>query len=150
MWLDAALAYLHFISIFLLFSFLAVEVVLIRRPLDLDLVRLIGRMDLWYFGAAAAVLASGVLRLALGAKGPEFYLSGWPIYAKLAIFLAVGLMSVAPTLAFIRWRREMEHDPAWRIPPDEQRRVRRRVMVEIHLLALVPLVAVIMSRGLAR
>jgi putative membrane protein len=150
MGLDAALAYFHFISIFVLFAFLTVELVLIRRPLDLNLLHLLGRMDLWYFGAAAAVLASGFLRLAFGVKGPDYYLSWWPIYAKLAIFLAVGMMSVYPTLAFIRWRRQMEHDAAWRIPEAEQRRIRRLVTIEVHLLALVPLVAVLMSRGLGR
>ena len=61
--LDAALAYFHFLAIFILFAFLTVEAVLVRRDLDLGTVRLLGRMDIWYFGAAIAVLLSGFLRL---------------------------------------------------------------------------------------
>jgi putative membrane protein len=148
--LDAFLAYFHFIAIFTLFGFLTTEAVIIRRPLDASAVRLLGRVDLWYFGAAIAVLASGFLRLGLGAKGAEFYLSSWPIYVKIGLFLAVGLMSVYPTLAFIRWRRELDHDPAWRVPEAEHRRFRRLVMAEVHLAALIPIFAVIMARGLGR
>jgi putative membrane protein len=150
MWTDALLAYLHFIAIFVLFGFLSVEVMLVRGALDAAAIRLLGRTDLWYFGSAIAVLVTGFLRLVFGAKGPDFYLGGWPIYAKIALFLVIGVMSVTPTLMFIRWRRHLDHDPAWKVPDDERRRARRLVMVEIHLAALIPAIAVVMSRGLAR
>ena len=148
LWLDAAYAYLHFTAIFLLFAFLTVEVVLMRGALDHAAVRLLGRVDLWYFGAAIAVLVTGFLRLALGAKGADFYLGAWPIYVKLGLFLAVGLLSVQPTLTFIRWRRAFEADAAWRVSEAERSRARRWIMIEVHLAALIPAVAVVMSRGL--
>ncbi len=146
--LDAILAYLHFIAIFIVFAFLTVETILIGRPLDERSIRMLGRMDLWYFGGAIAALITGFLRLGLGAKGGDFYLGAWPVYVKIGLFLAVGILSVYPTLAFIRWRRELDHDPAWKLPDEEQRRIRRLVMIEIHLVALIPIFAVIMSRGL--
>ena len=84
MLLDAILAYLHFIAIFILFAFLTVQLILLGRPLDARSVRLLGRMDLWYFGAAIAALATGFLRLGLGAKGGDFYLGALiPIFAVL-------------------------------------------------------------------
>src|SRR5689334_16230398 len=103
MWLDAILAYLHFTAIFLLFAFLTVQVVLIRQPLDQRMVRLIGRMDIWYFSSAIAALVTGFLRATLGAKGADFYFNAWPIYAKIGLFLAVAVVSVKPTMTFIRW-----------------------------------------------
>ena len=148
MWLDAILAYLHYIAIFMLFAFLTVEVMMVRGALEAAAVRLIGRVDLWYFGAALAVLATGGLRLAFGAKGAAFYLSAWPIYAKLGLFLAVAMVSFAPTLTFIRWRRAFERDPQWQVPMPERRRMRRLLMVELHLAALIPVFAVMMARGL--
>jgi len=150
MWLDATVAYLHFAAIFTLFGFLTAEAVLLRRALDADAVRLLGRVDLWYLGAAIVVLATGVARLAFGARGAEFYLSSWPIYAKGALFVLVGAMSAYPTLAFIRWRRALGHDASWKVPPGEQRRMRKVVMIEVHIAALIPAVAVVMSRGLGR
>ena len=150
MWLDALFAYLHYTAIFLLFAFLVVQLILVRGPLDLRTVRLLGRMDIWYFSSAGAALATGFLRATLGAKGPDFYFNAWPIYAKIALFLAVGIISVKPTLTFIQWRRAFEKDAAWQVPADEQARIRRLIMIEVHLAALIPVFAVIMARGLGR
>lgn len=150
MWLDAILAYLHFTSIFVFFAFLTVETMMMRGHLDEKSVRLLGRVDIWYFGAAIAVLVTGFSRLVWGAKGPDFYLASWPIYVKVALFLAVGMLSVGPTLRFIRWRRMFERDASWSVPEDERKRVRRAIMIEVHLAALIPLFAVIMARGLGR
>jgi putative membrane protein len=150
MWTDAILAYLHFSAIFVLFAFLCIELAMLKGELTAASIRQLGRMDLWYFGAAIAVLATGFARLAMGAKGADFYLSSWPIYVKLGLFVAVALISVTPTLRFIQWRRQLDHDAAWRVPDAEQRRMRRLVLIEVHLAALIPLVAVVMARGLGR
>jgi putative membrane protein len=148
MWLDATLAYLHFTAIFMLFAFLTAELFVIRQPLDEKLVRLLGRVDAWYAASAGLVLVTGFLRAGLGAKGGDFYFDAWPIYAKIALFLAVGLLSIKPTLEFIRWRRGYEQDRAWTVPADAQARMRKLIMIEVHLAALIPVFAVIMARGL--
>jgi putative membrane protein len=59
-------------------------------------------------------------------------------------------MSVYPTLAFVRWRRALDHDPAWQVPAAEHRRMRALVMAEVHLAAVIPVFAVIMARGIGR
>ncbi|HXN15436.1 MAG TPA: DUF2214 family protein, partial [Usitatibacter sp.] len=79
---------------------------------------------------------------------PDFYLSSWPIYVKVGLFLAIGILSVSPTLTFIRWRRALDRDAAWQVSEAERARIRRIVMIEVHLAALIPLFAVIMARGL--
>ena len=150
MWLDAILAYLHYTAIFMLFGFLVSEAMAFRGTLDEKAIRLLGRIDLWYFGSAIAALATGFLRLFFGAKGPDFYLNAWPIYAKIGLFVAIAIISVTPTMTFVRWRRALDHDPNWQVPEAESARMRRLVMVQLHLAALLPLFAVIMSRGLGR
>ena len=150
MWLDAILAYLHYISIFLLFALLTVQLVMMKGALDAATVKRLGRIDIGYFASAGAVLVTGLLRATLGAKGPDFYFNSWPIYAKLVLFLAVGVISTRPTLTFIQWRRAFEKDAGWRVPADEQARIRRLISIEVHLAALIPLIAVIMARGLER
>lgn len=150
MWLDAILAFLHYIAIFMLFGFLATEALAFRGNLEEKMIRLLGRIDLWYFGAAIAALVTGFLRLVFGAKGPDFYLDAWPVYVKIGLFLAIALISVSPTLTFIKWRRALDHDPNWHVPEEERLKVKRFVMIELHLAALIPLFAVIMARGLGR
>ncbi len=148
MWLDAILAYLHFTSIFVFFAFLTVETMMMRGALDEKAVRLLGRVDLWYFGSAITVLVTGFSRLMWGAKGPDFYLASWPFYAKVALFVLVAILSVGPTLRFIHWRRRFERDASWSVPEAERKRVRRTIMIEVHIAALIPLLAVMMARGL--
>ena len=81
---------------------------------------------------------------------PHDHGDSWAIYAKLALFLAIGVISVKPTMTFIRWRRMFERDAAWQVPAGEQAAMRRLVMVEAHLAAIIPFIAVMMSRGLGR
>ncbi|HEX4942862.1 MAG TPA: DUF2214 family protein [Usitatibacteraceae bacterium] len=150
MWLDALLAYLHFTAIFVLFAFLTVEVMLARGELDAKAVRMLGRVDLWYVGAAIAALATGLARANWGAKGWAFYAGDWVFWAKVASIAVVALLSIPPSVAFIRWRRRAEAQPGLVVPEDERKRMRRYLMWEVHVVALIPLFAVVMSRGLAR
>lgn len=145
--LDAILAYLHYTAIFLLFAFLTVETMMMRGALDAAAVRVLGRVDIWYFSSALAALATGFARAIFGAKGPDFYFSAWPIYVKIGLFVLIAAISVLPTLEFIRWRRAFDHDAAYQVAPAARARVRRLIMVEVHLAALIPLVAVFMARG---
>jgi putative membrane protein len=149
-WLDAALAYLHFTAVFVLFAFLTVEVMLARGELDAKAVRLLCRVDLWYLGAAAVALATGVARAIWGAKGWEFYAGAWVFWAKVLSFAAVAALSIPPSTAFLRWRRRTDAEAAFVVPEDERRRMRRYLMWEVHVVALIPILAVMMSRGLAR
>ena len=150
MWLDALLAYLHFSAVFVLFAFLTVEAVLARNELDSRAIGLLCRVDLWYVGAAAVALATGISRAIWGAKGWAFY-AGDPIFwAKLGTFGAVVALSVPPALAFARWARKATAEAAYRVPESERKAMRRYLMWELHLAALIPLLAVAMARGLGR
>ena len=57
--LDAVFAYFHYVAMFVLFSFLVVEVMLMRGTLDLERLLLLGRCDIWYFASAGAALVHG-------------------------------------------------------------------------------------------
>ena len=148
MWLDAVLAYFHYVAIFMLFAYLVAESMIIKRPLDAAAILRIGKVDLIFGALAVAVLITGFLRLAYGAKGADFYMQSSPFYVKVGLFLFVGMISIYPTLAFVRWRRSVEHDPSWKVPPAEQLRIRRVIFAELHLAGMIPVFAVIMSRGL--
>ena len=150
MWLDAALAYLHFSAVFALFAFLTVELMLARGELEARALRLLVRVDLWYVGAAAVALATGFSRAIWGAKGWAFYAGDGVFWVKVLSVAAVAVLSIAPTRAFLRWRRRAQAEHGFVVPEDERRRMRRYLMWEVHVAALVPLFAVVMARGLAR
>ena len=145
---DALLAYFHYSAIFLLFAFLTAQAMVLRNPLDASAVRLLARVDLWFFAAALLALASGLMRLYWGAKGVGFYTANPVFHVKMAVFIAIGILSLPPTLQYIRWARKLKVDARFEPPEPERRRTRRLVMIEIHLAALLPLFAVFMARGI--
>lgn len=145
--LEALLAYAHLLAILTLVVFLSSEAALCRVEwLNAAVVERLARVDLIYGIASLLVLATGVARTLLGAKGALWYWSQPLLYAKLGLFVAVGLLSIGPTRTFVRWRRALRSSGA--LPAaDEIRATRRRVMVQAHLVALIPLAAVLLARG---
>lgn len=150
MWLDALLAYLHFSAVFVLFAFLTVEVMLARGELDARAIGLLRRVDFWYYGSAMVAIATGLSRAIWGAKGWAFYGGNWVFWAKVGAFAAVVALSVPPTRSFFRWARRASADAAFVVPEPERKVMRRWLMWELHVAALVPLAAVAVARGLGR
>ena len=147
MTLEAILAYLHFLAILTMVVFLSSEAALCRIEWMNDAVieRLV-RVDLIYLISVLLVLATGVARSWWGIKGTVWYWTNPLLYVKLALFVATGLISIAPALRFRRWRRIMRAGGA--APSDQDvRATRRLVMVEAHLIVLIPLAAVFFARG---
>ncbi len=59
----------------------------------------------------------------------------------------MGLLSIVPTLRFIRWRRALKADPAAMPQPDAIAAVRRFLWAEVFFFALIPIFAAAMARG---
>ena len=144
---DALLAYFHFSAIFLLFAFLTVEAMLLRNPLDGNTVRLLARVDIWYFAAAILAVVSGLMRIYWGGKGLSFYTANPLFHVKVSMVIVIGILSFLPTMQYLRWTRKYAADLLFRPTDAERKSARRLVMIELHLAALVPLAAVFMARG---
>ena len=147
MTLEAILAYLHFLAILTLVVFISSEAALCRIDwLNAKVVERLAVVDRIYGIAAVAVILTGVARTWWGIKGTSWYWHQPLLHLKLALFIAVGLMSIKPTLMFIRWRRELRATGA--LPPEaEVRTARKWVMVQAHIIAVIPLAAVFLARG---
>jgi putative membrane protein len=143
MTLDAALAIGHHLAVFGILAVLVAEAALVRPGVDAADVRRIGRIDSAYGALAAAVLAVGASRVAWGVKPASFYLDNPVFWTKMNGFLVIGLLSIWPTIRFIRWRRA---DAA---PPEaEVRTARRLVHLQLGLFFALPVLAALMARGI--
>ncbi len=147
LWLDAILAYAHFISIILVVSTVIAEAVLCRPALTTEWAQRLGRIDLLYLVAAILALTSGLLRLFFGAKGSAFYINNPVFWIKMGLFIAAGLISIIPTLRFIRWTKTLRDRTVSVISPRELTSTARIIYLELVLLALIPLMATLMARG---
>ena len=144
---ETLLAYAHYIAIFSLIVFLTSEAALCRPEwLNAAVVHRLGRLDLLYLLAAILVLATGLARTHWGIKGMGWYWHQPLLHAKVGVFVVIGLLSLKPTFAFIRWRKAERATGAL---PDaaEVRQVRRWIMVQAHLLLILPLLGAMLARG---
>lgn len=144
---EALLAYAHILAILTMVVFLASEAALCRAEwMNAAVVERLRKIDLIYGIAAVAVLVTGLLRVFLGAKGAGWYATNPLFYVKLALFVAIGLLSIQPTLMFARWQRTLKAGGA--LPgAAEILKARRLVMVQAHILPFIPLAAVFLARG---
>jgi len=147
MTLEALLAYAHILAILTMVVFLASEAALCRSEwLNAAVVERLVKIDLIYAVAAGAVLLTGLLRVFLGAKGAGWYGTNPLLYVKLGLFVVIALLSIQPTRLFARWRRELRATGG--LPDNIQvTKARKLVMVQAHLLPLIPLAAVFLARG---
>lgn len=145
---EALLAYAHILSILTLATFLASEAALCRAEwFNAAVVERLARVDAIYGASAVAVLATGLARTWWGAKGTAWYWAQPLLHAKVGLFVVVGLLSIVPTVRFLRWRRQLRATGA--LPTENEiRSTRRIVMVEAHLVAVIPLLAVFLARGI--
>ena len=150
MTLEAFLAYFHLLAILTLVVFIASEAALCRPEwMNPTIVNRLVTVDRIYGIAAGAVLVTGLLRIYLGMKGSSYYWHNWLLHVKLTLFIVVGLISIAPTLRFIRWKKQLQSGGA--LPSAEEvKSTRKLVMVQAHLIALIPLVAVFLARGFGK
>ena len=141
--LDAILAVAHHLAVFSLVAVLVAELALAGAAPDRHRLAQLGRLDRLYGGLAMLALLAGGLRAVYGAKGWSFY-AGSPLFlTKLVLFGVVGLLSIVPTLRFIRWRRAggLPDAASWH-------GTRAWMRAQLAVLALIPVAAVLMARGI--
>jgi putative membrane protein len=147
MTLEALLAYAHFLAILTLVVFIASEAALCRPEwMSASVVNRLVTVDRVYGIAAGLVLGTGFLRIYLGMKGAGWYWGNWLLHVKIGLFVLVALISILPTIRFIRWRKVLQAGGS--LPADEEvRKTRKLVMLQAHIIPLIPLAAVFLARG---
>lgn len=144
---EALLAYAHLLAILTLVVFLTSEAALCRSEwMSPAVVERLVKVDRIYGIAAMAVLVTGFARIYLGVKGSGWYWGNWLLHVKIGMFVVVGLVSIAPTLRFARWRKALRANGA--LPSEQEvRGTRKLVMLQAHIVPLIPLAAVFLARG---
>lgn len=140
--LDLVLAIAHHILVFSLFGVLFGEIMLVRKGVDLPTITRVGRIDLMYGAVAGLIVVVGFSRAIFAAKGWTYYSNNLFFHLKIATFVVIGLLSIPPTVAYIRWRK------AGTTPTDSQvADVRKWLLAELVLFAFIPAFAAAMARG---
>ena len=145
---DLHLAILHHLLVFAIFVIFAMQVTLVRPGLDGAGAARLSSIDGVYGLLSLAVLAAGFARAVYGLKGWEYYSTYWVFWAKIAVFVLVGLLSIRPTIRFQQWKKAAKADPAYVVPASEIAATRRMLHLEAVPLALIPVLAAMLARGI--
>ena len=140
--LNLVLAILHHLIVFALVAVVFVEFISVRRGMDAVAVRRVAAIDAWYGILAGLIVVVGFTRAIFAAKGWDYYSHDLFFWAKIGTFAAIGLLSIPPTVSYIKWRR------TGITPPDAAvAAVRRYLWVEVVLFAPLLAFAAAMARG---
>lgn len=143
MTLELFLRYIHFISIFGIVAILVGEHLLLKPSLTRTEIGRLSRIDAIYGLAALSLLGAGLTLWLSGIGKPSVYYSkNWIFHIKLSLFAAIGLLSIYPTLFFIK-QRKGEQSEIVKIPKS----IFWMIRLEILLVFIIPLLAGLMSRG---
>ena len=145
--IEAGLAFFHISAFLAWIVFASSQAALCRMEwLNAAVVGRLARLDRILWIATAAVLITGLARMFWGAKGAAWYWSNPLLHLKITLFVVAAVLMVGPTRRIARWQGALA---ATGTLPDEAevRGVRKLVMIETHLVAVIPLAAVFLARG---
>lgn len=150
---SALFAFIHHLLAFTLVAALAAEFVLIRQPFGLESVKKLLVADAFYGVSAILVFLVGFTRVFRYEKGSEFYFASATFNMKFMLFIAVGVLSIYPTISYFRWRKSLPKEAATEnaVPnPLLKQQGRVKVLITLELIGVVGILycAALMARGL--
>lgn len=145
---SAFMAFLHHLLAFTLVASLVYEFVAFRKGMTLEEARRIQRVDLAYGISAGLLLVVGLVRVFFYEKGVNFYVQSPFFWVKMAAFALVGLLSIDPTLRYIRWNRILKANQPPALSEAEFKRTRLLLWLEVIGIGIILFAAALMARGI--
>jgi putative membrane protein len=140
-------AFLHHLAAFALVSALAIEFVLLRSALSLESARRLQVADMILGASAGVLLVVGSLRVLYFEKGALYYMHSWSFIAKFSLFLLVALLSIVPTIEFVKWRGAVKQGQTPVVTAERMAYLRKIIHIELTGIVLIVLFAAMMARG---
>jgi len=145
--LTAVMAFLHHLFAFTMTACLVYEFIAYRKGMTIEEARRIQRVDLIYGISAGLLLMVGLLRVYFLEKGPSFYAHSPFFWVKMVTFAIVGLLSIDPTIRYLRWSKTLKQNSLPEISDKEFNRTRLLLGLELAGIAVILFSAAAMARG---
>ncbi|MEB3276902.1 MAG: DUF2214 family protein [Cyanobacteriota bacterium] len=143
----AGVAYVHYLSFMLCFGALVLERRLIKANPSKQEATLMVITDVVYGIAALALLLSGILRVLYFGQGSAFYTENPLFWWKVGIYLAVGGLSLYPTVTYILWAIPLRKGELPQVSEALASRLGWILNIELLGFAAIPMLATLMARG---
>jgi putative membrane protein len=139
-------AWIHYVAVMLLIASLLGEHLALKRELTAAEAGTLQRLDNIYGGSAALLLVTGIMRMYLE-KGTTYYLHNGAFHALLSVFVVVALLSIYPTVVFLRWRAETRAGCGQELAGGQFKKLQMIMRLEMTLVLLAPFFATWMAHG---
>jgi putative membrane protein len=136
--------YLHFISVFAIVGAIVAEQFLISKTMLRSEIKRISVVDGIYGLGAVTVLIAGVALWFWVGKPAAFYTKNWIFHTKLTLFILLGILSIFPTIFFMRNRKGGEPGKIIEVPLY----IIVLLRLELAIIIVMPLLATLMSIGI--
>ncbi|MFZ6642968.1 DUF2214 family protein [Undibacterium sp. TC4M20W] len=145
--MNIIVALLHHIAAFTLVSTLLAELVLVRQPLTVSSARSLRFIDGIYGMSAMLIIVLGVLRVMYFEKGQDYYLHSHAFMLKMTAFIVVGLLSIYPTVVFLRWGKAIKQNQLPVFPDAQANTIQTILKLELAGIIFILVGAVLMAKG---
>ena len=145
---SAIFAFLHHLFAFTLTACLVYEFIAYRKDMTVEEARRIQRVDLVYGISAGLLLVVGLMRVFFFEKGVNFYIHSPFFWVKMAAFSIVGLLSIDPTIRYIRWNQILRENTVPEISYAVYKRTRVFLWLEMMGIVIILFSAAMMARGI--
>ena len=140
------LTWIHYIAVWLMTVTLVSELYLLKIGTTPQAVRLLPRVDRLYGISAGVVLITGLARVWHGGKGADYYWHNGAFHGVLGLFVVAALVSIVPTLRYLRWRKALDASGA--LPAEaEVRKTSILIHVQLTAIFLLTLAIVLVAKG---
>lgn len=103
--------------------------------------------DVVYGIAALTLLVSGILRVLYFGQGTEFYTANPVFWWKVGLYIAIGTLSLYPTVTYILWALPLRKGELPQVSEALANRLAWILNIELAGFAAIPLLATLMARG---
>ncbi|MDH3636192.1 MAG: DUF2214 family protein [Gammaproteobacteria bacterium] len=144
----ALIAFGHFLAFFALAAALVIELALITESLSVKTARRIQRADRVVGIAATLLLVFGFLRVFYFEKGSDYYFANTFFQIKLGLFIVTALISLYPTIQYVRWNSELSQGIVPDLKSATVKRLKSAIHWELVLIGGILLCASLMAKSI--
>lgn len=119
-----------------------------KEKMSYDEINKLSKIDGLYGFAAIVVVVTGLLNWMKFGKGVEYYNSNTFFIVKFSLFVLVGLLSLYPTILFLKTKRRLNKDQSAEMEFSAAPRVKKVIAIELAIMTIIPLLAELMANGI--
>ncbi|WP_288132807.1 DUF2214 family protein [Microbulbifer sp.] len=146
--MPALFAFLHHLAFLAMTAVLTIQLILLGQSFNLQNARKIRIADRILGLSAVLLLVVGFLRVFFFEKGASYYFQNGAFHAKLTLFVVAALLSIYPTIQFLRWGKILKQGEVPEISDRKRRWIRIIVHAELTAIIGMALCAALMAKGI--